>query len=111
MTIPKSTEVDKAARNIQYTIEGIKLVVVIIGIYAGMSNVQSNMKEEIAVLREQVETSSSNLSELKGTHAVLQAQVNDHSIMMGKFEERLINIKDDTQQTLDLVREFTSTRR
>jgi len=104
-----SDEIQKNAKQLSYVIEVIKFAVVIGGIIYATNKVQSEAKEERALMQLQINTMILTQGELKGKYESIQIQVNDHSVTMGKFEERLINIKDDTEQTLNLVREFTRT--
>lgn len=102
-----SNELEKNAKHLTYVIEVVKFAVVIGGIIYASNKVQSEAKEERALMQLQINNVLLTQGELKGNYQSIQNQVNDHSVTMGKFEERLINIKDDTEQTLDLVREFT----
>jgi len=102
-----SDDIEKNSKKLSYIIEVAKFAIIIVGIILAVDKVQSDAKEERALMQLQINTMILAQGELKGKYENIQLQVNDHSVTMGKFEERLINIKDDTEQTLDLVREFT----
>ena len=108
--VKAAKDVDATAKAISYAIEAAKLGGVLVALYLGMSKVQTDAAEERHIMQVKMEQQAVDHAELKGETKSLAVQVQANTVLMGKFEERLINIKDDTEQTLELVRDYVRDR-
>lgn len=105
-----SNEGDRT-KAVQYFLDAIKVLLPFGGAVWAVFALQGSANEERAMMREQIRSNTEKIAELTDENKAQRAQMQINTISLTEVKTDLINIKDDTKETLDLVRAYVGSRR
>lgn len=105
-----SETTDKSARNISIFMDGAKILLPFgVALWAVFS-VAGDAKEERALMKQEITEGVEERAEHKGEVKALRDQVQANTVTLTEVKTDLKHIKDDTKETLELVRAYVGSR-
>jgi len=101
-----SETTDKSAKAVASVIEGAKILVPFVTAIATVVWFAADAKEERALLQQEQAAAEKERAEFKAELAAVKTKVQSNEVTLSAVKTDLKHIKDDTKETLDLVRTY-----
>jgi len=105
-----SDQTEKSARNVSVFMDGAKVLVPFGAVLWAMFSLAGDARTERASMQEQINEGIKERAELKGENKALRQQVQANTVVITEVKTDIKHIKDDTKETLKLVRSYTDPR-
>jgi hypothetical protein len=105
-----SIETDKTAKAAGYFLDGAKILLPFAAALWAVYSFSGDAKEERALMHQQINTNIREISEVSGENKALRDQVQANTVTLTEVKTDLKHIKNDTKETLDLVRAYVRPR-
>jgi len=105
-----STDTEKSARHISIFMDGAKILLPFGAAMWAIFSVQADAKEDRALMQQQIHANVKELAEISGESKALREQVQANTVTLTEVKTDLKHIKNDTKETLDLIRAYVRSR-
>jgi hypothetical protein len=93
-------------KSVQYFFDALKVILPFAAAMWAIFAIQGESNEERAMMREHIREHTEKITELYAEQELMRAQMHQNAIDLTEVKSDLKYIKDDTKETLDLVRAY-----